>query len=94
MGQPWNHLHQYGEYTTDQQIFYRKEYYGIARKRYARLLPAYQEQERRREAKRVRPKGARHPQAGKKPRFGPCEACPAAGASGFLDDPFNRSWYA
>ena len=36
--------------------------YAAARKRYARLIPEYQERERRREAKRSRPSGAKHPQ--------------------------------
>ena len=54
--------------------------YAAARKRYARLIPEYQDRERRREAKRSRPSGARHPQPGEQPRFGPCgrHGCPAA----------------
>ena len=34
--------------------------YAAARKRYVRLIPEYQDRERRCEAKRSRPSGARH----------------------------------
>ena len=47
-------------------------HYAIARKRYRRLLPEYKEQERRREAKRVRTKEDKNPPKSKPRRFGPC----------------------
>ena len=66
--------------------------YAAARKRYARLIPDYKERERRREARRSRPSGARHPKPGEQPRFGRCGRpdCPAAVNFGEV----NSSWCA